>query len=348
MLDTEFLHINDPSDGTHSAHPSATGAGNDELGDAAALDAYSWVVTGVAERAGPAVVAITVPDRRDASGRRLPGGGGSGFLFTPDGLILSNAHVVEGARRIEVLTTTGHTLAADLLGADPHTDLALLRVATPQALPALTLGSARAIRVGQLVVAIGNPFGFESTVTAGVVSALGRSLRAVSGRLIEDVIQTDAALNPGNSGGPLLDAGGRVIGVNTAIIATAQGICFATSIDIAQQIVPQLMRHGRVRRASLGVGAQNLRLPRRYVRHFDLSIESAVRLMEITPVGPAARAGLEDGDIVVAFDGQAVDGIDSLHRLLDAEHIERASSIAVLRRDRRLELPIVPGELPER
>lgn len=348
MFDVEFLSSNDPPDGTQCVRAPATGDSDDMSGGDAVLDAYSRVVTGVAERAGQAVVAIAVSDRRDARGRRLPGGGGSGFLFTPDGLILSNAHVVQGARTIEVMTTAGHTLAADLLGADPHTDLALLRVAAPQPLPTVPLASARGIRVGQLVVAIGNPFGFESTVTAGVVSALGRSLRAVSGRLIEDVIQTDAALNPGNSGGPLLDADGRVIGVNTAIIAAAQGICFATSIDIAQQVVPQLMRHGRVRRASLGVGAQNLRLPRRYVRHFELGIETAVRLMEIVPDGPAARAGLQAGDIVIAFDGHAVDGIDTLHRLLDAERIGRSAPIAVLRRDRRCECAVTPGEWSER
>lgn len=343
MLDNEFSCIGDFSSETPPATASAP-TGNADRENETALDAYSRVVAGVSERAGPAVVAIAVPDRRDARGRRLPGGGGSGFLFTPDGLILSNAHVVQGARRIEVMTTAGHTLEADLLGEDPHTDLALLRVPAPQPLPALPLGSARGIRVGQLVVAIGNPFGFESTVTAGVVSALGRSLRAVSGRLIEDVIQTDAALNPGNSGGPLLDAAGRVIGVNTAIIAAAQGICFATSIDIAQQVVPQLMRHGRVRRASLGVSAQNLRLPRRFVRHFDLTIESAIRLMEIVPDGPAARAGLQAGDIVIEFDGHAVDGIDALHRLLDAERIGRGATIAVLRRDQRREFTITPAE----
>lgn len=347
MLDIEPLYVGDFSSG--ASDTSASDAiGKNDREDTTALDAYSRVVTGVAERAGPAVVAIAVPDRRDARGRRLPGGGGSGFLFTPDGLILSNAHVVQGARRIEVMTTAGQTLAADLLGEDPHTDLALLRVPAPHPLPALPLGSARTIRVGQLVVAIGNPFGFESTVTAGVVSALGRSLRAVSGRLIEDVIQTDAALNPGNSGGPLLDAAGRVIGVNTAIIAAAQGICFAVSIDIAEQVVPQLMRHGRVRRASLGVSAQNLRLQRRYVRHFDLSIETGVRLMEIAPGGPAARAGLEAGDILVAFDSQAVDGIDTMHRLLDAGHIGRRVLIAVLRRDQRREFEVTLGELSGR
>jgi len=347
MLDIESLCIGDFSSETPPTTASVA-TGNTDRENENALDAYSRVVTGVAERAGPAVVAIAVPDRRDARGRRLPSGGGSGFLFTPDGLILSNAHVVQGARSIEVMTTAGHTLAADLLGEDPHTDLALLRVPAPQPLPALPLGSARGIRVGQLVVAIGNPFGFESTVTAGVVSALGRSLRAVSGRLIEDVIQTDAALNPGNSGGPLLDAAGQVIGVNTAIIAAAQGICFATSIDMAQQVVPQLMRHGRVRRASLGVSAQNLRLPRRYVRHFELTIESAVRLMEIVPGDPAARAGLQAGDIVIEFDGRAVDGIDALHHLLDAERIGRVASVTVLRRDQRREFAVTPSELSGR
>jgi len=347
MLDIESLYIGDFSSGTPPTTASVA-TGNTDRENENALDAYSRVVTGVAERAGPAVVAIAVPDRRDTRGRRLPSGGGSGFLFTPDGLILSNAHVVQGARSIEVMTTAGHTLAADLLGEDPHTDLALLRVPAPQPLPALPLGSARGIRVGQLVVAIGNPFGFESTVTAGVVSALGRSLRAVSGRLIEDVIQTDAALNPGNSGGPLLDAAGQVIGVNTAIIAAAQGICFATSIDMAQQVVPQLMRHGRVRRASLGVSAQNLRLPRRYVRHFELTIESAVRLMEIVPGDPAARAGLQAGDIVIEFDGRAVDSIDALHHLLDAERIGRVASVTVLRRDQRREFAVTPSELSGR
>jgi S1-C subfamily serine protease len=340
MLDFDLVSYDDGS------QPSA--APGHEPGDAAeraALDAYSRVVTGVVDAAAQAVVAISVSGRSDEQGRALPGGGGSGFLFTPDGLILTNSHVVHRARHIEVTTTAGQRFAADLIGEDPHTDIALLRVASAQPLPSLPLGSARAIRAGQLVVAIGNPLGFACTVTAGVVSALGRSLRSTGGRLIEDVIQTDAALNPGNSGGPLLDANGRVIGVNTAIIAGAQGICFATSIDTANQVVAELMRHGRVRRASLGIGAQNLPLPRRYVRWFDLPASAAVRVMEVADGGPAARAGLESGDIVVAFGGQAIDGIDALHRALDADAIGRAATVEVLRRDRKLRLSVVPGEL---
>jgi S1-C subfamily serine protease len=338
MLDTD-LHDDEVPFVPDGPAPAGDG------GEAAALDAYSRVITGVVEAAAKAVVAIAVSDRVDDAGRAQPSGSGSGFLFTPDGLILTNSHVVHRARRIEVTTTAGRSFAADLIGEDPHTDLALLRVSSPKPLPVLPLGSARAIKVGQLVIAIGNPLGFACTVTAGVVSALGRSLRANGGRLIEDVIQTDAALNPGNSGGPLLDAQGRVIGVNTAIIAGAQGICFATSIDTANQVVSELMRHGRVRRASLGVSAQNLRLSRRYERWFDLPTASAVRVMEVAGGGPAARAGLEVGDIVVAFNDAPVDGIDALHRLLDAGAIARESTIRVLRRDRNLSLRVVPDEL---
>jgi S1-C subfamily serine protease len=338
MLDHDPDVHTDETPSIHASRP-------DFADERDALDAYSRVVTEVVDAAAHAVVAISVSERVDEAGRALPGGGGSGFLFTPDGLILTNSHVVHRARRIEVSTTAGQTFAADLLGEDPHTDLALLRVSSTQSLPILPLGSARAIRVGQLVVAIGNPLGFACTVTAGVVSALGRSLRATGGRLIEDVIQTDAALNPGNSGGPLLDAHGRVIGVNTAIIAGAQGICFATSIDTANQVVTALMRHGRVRRASLGLGAQNLRLPRRYVRYFELGSESAVRVMEIAAGGPAARSGFEPGDTIVSFDAGVIDGIDALHRALNADAIGREVGIGILRRDRRLELRVTPGEL---
>jgi S1-C subfamily serine protease len=339
MLDPTLILDPDSEPASTRSDPALPDDGDD------ALDAYSRVVTGVTERAAPGVVAIAVAERIDERGRRVPGGGGSGFVFTPDGLVLTNAHVVAGARGIEVLTTAGQRLEADVLGADPHTDIALLRVASAQPLPVLELGSSRGIRVGQLVVAIGNPFGYECTVTAGVVSALGRSLRATTGRLIEDVIQTDAALNPGNSGGPLLDSAGRAIGVNTAIIAAAQGICFSVSIDIARQVVPELMRHGRVRRASLGIGAQNTRLPRRYVRYFDLPADSAVRVVEVADGGPAKSAGIEAGDILVDIDGSPIDGIDALHRMLDAARIGQGAELSLIRRDRKLTVSLVPGEL---
>jgi S1-C subfamily serine protease len=244
-----------------------------------------------------------------------------------------------------VTTVAGRHFSADLIGEDVHTDIALLRVSGQERHAHVALGSARELRVGQLVVAIGNPLGFDCTVTSGVVSALGRSLRATTGRQIDDVIQTDAALNPGNSGGPLLDANARAIGVNTAIIAGAQNICFATSIDSVAAVVQQLMRHGRVRRGSIGVAAQNLHLPQRYVRYFGLEKNGAVRAMEIARGGPAARAGLEVGDIVVAFDDDRVHGIDALHRLLDEASIGKPARLSVIRRDRRLELTLTPIEL---
>jgi S1-C subfamily serine protease len=236
-------------------------------------------------------------------------------------------------------------LNAHLIGDDPHTDLALLKVDPRTSLSTVPLGSAGALRVGQLVVAIGNPMGFESTVTAGVVSALGRSLRATTGRLIDDVIQTDAALNPGNSGGPLLDTSGRVVGVNTAIIAGAQGICFATSIDSARSVVTELLRHGRVRRASLGIAAQNAALPRRYVHFFNLSTDTAVRVMEVSAGGPAARGGIEPGDLLVALDGTPCESIDHLHRLLTVERIDAPVTLSIVRRDRKFEVTLHPVEL---
>jgi S1-C subfamily serine protease len=305
------------------------------------LDAYSRAVMSVYERASPAVVAILA--RHGEDGAR--GGVGSGFVFTPDGLILTNSHVVHGARELSVQTSQGAALTAQLIGDDRHTDLALLKVDPRSALATVPLGTAGALRVGQLVVAIGNPMGFESTITAGVVSALGRSLRATTGRLIDDVIQTDAALNPGNSGGPLLDTQGRVVGVNTAIIAGAQGICFATSIDSARSVVTELLQHGRVRRASLGIAAQNAALPRRYVHFFGLSTDAAVRVMEVTAGGPAARAGVEQGDLMIALDGAACGSIDHLHRLLSVERIGVPVTLTVVRRDRKLELTLRPVEL---
>ena len=318
----------------------ASAAGIDKTADLAPLDAYSRAVMSTYASASPAVVAVLA---RDRSGGR--GGAGSGFVFTPDGLILTNSHVVHGAQTLAVLTPQGLKLDAHLIGDDPHTDLALLKVDPRSPLATVALGSAAALKVGQLVVAIGNPMGFESTVTAGVVSALGRSLRSTTGRLIDDVIQTDAALNPGNSGGPLLDTSGRVVGVNTAIIAGAQGICFATYIDTARSVVTELLRHGRVRRASLGIAAQNASLPRRYVHFFNLSADSAVRVMEVTPDGPAARAGIEQGDLLVELDGTPCLSIDHLHRQLSLDRIDVPTTAAVLRRDRRIELTLRPVEL---
>jgi S1-C subfamily serine protease len=286
--------------------------------------------------------------RRKAQGKETGSGSGSGFLFTPDGLILTNSHVVAEANRLQVSLADGVDADAQLIGQDPHTDLAVLKISVPGALPYARLGNSRAVRVGQLVVAIGNPYGFECTVTAGVVSALGRSLRAYSGRLMEDVIQTDAALNPGNSGGPLVAANGEVIGVNTAIIMPAQGLCFATAINTAQLVVSELLRHGRVRRAGLGIAAQTTPLSRRVIRHFDLPVDGGVRVMEREPNGPAARAGLEMGDVIVQFNGEWVAGIDDLHRLLGAEQVGKQGTIRVLRRNQSLNLAITPLELAAR
>jgi S1-C subfamily serine protease len=305
------------------------------------LDAYSRAIISTYDQASPAVVAVFVR----GEGRLARGGQGSGFVFTPDGLILTNSHVVHGARELHVQTTQGASLSAQLVGDDPHTDLALLKVDPRANLATVPLGSAADLKVGQLVVAIGNPMGFESTVTAGVVSALGRSLRATTGRLIDDVIQTDAALNPGNSGGPLLDTAGHVVGVNTAIIAGAQGICFATSIDSAKSVVAQLLRHGRVRRASLGIAAQNAALPRRYVHYFQLSSDTAVRVMEVANDSPAARASIEPGDLLIALDGTPCESIDHLHRLLSFERIGVQSTLTVIRRDRKFDVALRPVEL---
>jgi S1-C subfamily serine protease len=303
--------------------------------EAEALDAYSRVVTGVAESVSPSVVRIAV----DAARGR--GGSGSGFIFTPDGFILTNSHVVHRAERIKVATPDAGEFAAQLIGEDPDTDLALLRIDAP-GLRALPLGDSRRIRVGQLVVAIGNPYGFQHTVTAGVVSALGRSLRSQSGRLIEDVIQTDAALNPGNSGGPLVNASGEVIGVNTATILPAQGLCFAISINTAQFIAGKLIRDGVVRRSFIGVQAQTAAINRNITRHYDLTIATGALLLAVEPGGPAARAGLQEGDVIVTLDGAPVEGVDVLHRLLNEERIGKTTELAVLRGSKRLEMRVVP------
>jgi S1-C subfamily serine protease len=315
------------------------------VSDEEALDAYSNAVTGAAEKAGPAVVSVEVRHRVARRGRpenEVPGHG-SGFVFTPDGFILTNSHVVHDATRVDAAFADGTRLRAELVGDDPDTDLAVVRT-DPHSSVIAELGDSGRLRVGQLVVAIGNPLGFESTVTAGVVSALGRSFRSVTGRLIDDVIQTDAALNPGNSGGPLVDAHGRVVGVNTAVILPAQGICFAVGINTAKFVAGHLIRHGRMRRGRIGVAGQNVPLLRLARRAHGIDAKSGVLVTGVESKSPAERAGVKTGDIIVAFDGQAVAGIDDLHRLLSAERIGASTTIVVLRGAERLELPIASVE----
>ena len=276
------------------------------------LDAYSEAVIAVVERVGPAVASVSVAARREGSPR---GGSGSGVLFTPDGYLLTNAHVVRGAKRVGVSLTDGSTLEASVVGADEPTDLAVIAVDGGR-LPYAELGSSATLRVGQLVVAIGNPLGFSSTVSAGVVSALGRTMRATSGRLMEGIIQSDVALNPGNSGGPLVDSRGRVVGINTAMILGAQGLSFSIPIDTAKWVLGQLMTIGRVRRGSLGIAGRNRPLPRGTARRLGLAGDAGVEVLRVERGGPAAEAGIVAGDVIVAADGEPTRSVDDLHRLL--------------------------------
>ena len=317
-------------------------------GDAALLDAYSAAVVAASDRVSPAVVHVEVAQvARPAEGEAPRRGSGSGFVFTPDGFILTNSHVVHGARSIQVSFADGAGFDADLVGDDPDTDVAVIRIGGHQ-LSTAALGSSRGLRVGQLAIAIGNPYGFQHTVTTGVVSALGCSLRATTGRLIDDVIQTDAALNPGNSGGPLVNSQGEVIGVNTAIIPFAQGICFATAIDTAKWVVEQLLRFGRVRRGYIGVGGATTPLSRRAVRFHGLAAGAGVRVESIEPGGAAQQAGIEPGDVIIGYDGENVAGVDELHRLLSAERIGKTTKVTLLRRTQKLDLPIRAAEMPAR
>lgn len=324
--------------------------------DESALDAYSRAVIEAAERISPSVVYIEVSSDAGRNQRRNPRsrsaeqrevtGTGSGFVFTPDGFILTNSHVVHGATKIRVALADGRRADAQLIGDDPHTDLAVIRITVPNLVPA-QLGSSQSIRVGQLVIAVGNPYGFQYSVTAGVVSALGRSLRAQSGRLMDGVIQTDAALNPGNSGGPLVNTRGEVIGVNTAMILPAQGICFATSIDTAKFVAGRLIRDGRVSRSYIGVAGQNVPLPRRIVRYYQLEVDSGVLVIsqdETAENNPANKAGVVPGDVIIGFDGQPIRGIDDLHKLLTLERIGQSTDIVVIRGTQKLSLKIVPLE----
>jgi S1-C subfamily serine protease len=322
-----------PSQETQTAAP---------VDDQALLDAYSNAVIGVTERVGPAVVRVETLATRPNSRER--GGLGSGIVISPDGLVLTNNHVVGSSKQIRIRDSEGGVTDARVLGVDPDTDLALLRADVSRNLHFAALGNSKTLRRGQLVVAIGNPLGFESTVTAGVVSALGRSIRSVNGRTIEDVIQTDAALNPGNSGGPLVSSAAEVIGINTAIINGAQGICFAVASNTAQFVLSEIIRHGHVRRAYIGVSAQTAPIPRRHAVVAGIDNTMGALLAQLEPDGPAAQAGLLPGDVVTRLDGVAIHGVDDLIRALDRDRIGRTLQMEVLRMGRARAIDIHPIE----
>jgi S1-C subfamily serine protease len=312
-----------------------------EADDGPLLDAYSSAVTGAVTRTSPAVAHIRV--ERQGKRGRVEGGSGSGFILTPDGYMVTNSHVAGGARVLEVTLPDGRVSAAELVGDDPDSDLAVIKIGAPD-IAHVRFGDSNRVRVGQIAIAIGSPLGFAHTVTAGIVSALGRSMRGQTGRLLDNIIQTDAALNPGNSGGPLVDSRGEVIGVNTAVILPAQGICFAIASSTAERVAAALIREGRVRRAYLGVGGQDTAIARRVVRHFGLQYESGVRVSTVEKDSPAATAGVQPGDIIVAFGASAVRTVDDLHRLLTGGRIGDGVELVLLRRSQRLVLSVTPRE----
>lgn len=328
---------------TDSSPPFQSGLPLGQPTDGPLLDAYSQAVSHVAETVSPSVVNIEVRKNGARTGAHEAGGSGSGFIISPDGLVLTNSHVVHDASRIGVVLADGRRPDAVLVGEDPDTDLAVLRIYAPNLKPA-ALGESQSLRVGQLAIAIGNPYGFQATVTAGIVSALGRSMRAKSGRLMDEIVQTDAALNPGNSGGPLVNSRGEVIGVNTAVILPAQGICFAIGIDTAKHVVGWLVRDGRIRRSYIGVGGQNVKVHRRVVRHHRLPVESGLLVVHLEASGPGEQAGLRDGDVIVEFAGRPVAGIDALHKLLTEETIGKACPLVIVRHAEKINLEIVPAE----
>ena len=336
---------NNHASGAHAAAPTYADR------DLNLLDAYSQAVVQSAEAISPSVVFIEVSKVASAGWnrpRRSPGemrGSGSGFVFTPDGLILTNSHVIHDAGTLNVTLSDGRRLSASIVGDDPSTDLAVIRISAP-GLAAARLGDSERIRVGQLAIAIGNPYGFQYSVTAGVVSALGRSLRSASGRLIDNVIQTDAALNPGNSGGPLVNSNGEVIGVNTAVILPAQGICFAVAINTAKFVAGQLIQNGRIRRAYLGVGGQTVEIPRALVRAQQLKHETGVLVISVEPSSPAERAELREGDVIVALDDNPVRSVDDLHRLLTDARIGSRCKIGLLRQSQKRTVSVLAQEAP--
>ena len=328
------------ADDLQSVRQSDGSSGRPSLNDQELLDAYSHAVVSVVDTVGPSVVSIGIDTRTRTAEAR---GAGSGVVFSSDGYVLTNSHVVHGATALEVSLTDGRRFPASVVGDDPATDLAIVRVEAP-ALPTARLGQSAKLRVGQLVIAIGNPFGFQSTVSAGVVSAIGRSLRSTTGRLIDNIIQTDVALNPGNSGGPLVDSRGRVVGINTAIFAMAQGISFAVPIDTATWVIPQLLTHGRVVRAYLGFGGQSRPVDRRLARTLGLSGQRAIEIANVEAKTPAADAGLKPGDLVIAINGHAVETVDDVHRMLGPDAVGRELTILFARDGRRVEATVVPRE----
>jgi S1-C subfamily serine protease len=336
MINDFYLPLSSPDLGSGGARTLISDSSNDDD----LLDAYSRAVTRAVARVSPAVVKIDVGN---GGGR---GGSGSGFVFTPDGLVLTNSHVVRGSDHLKLTFPDGVTADAMRIGDDPDTDIAVIRTNHLSTSFAI-LGNSKELKVGQLAIAVGNPFGFQFTVTAGVVSALGRSMRASSGRMMEEIIQTDAALNPGNSGGPLVDSSGCVIGVNTATIMGAQGLCFAVGIDTAKYITGQILRYGRVLRSWIGIAAQNVPLPRRIVYEYKLAVSFGVMAISVDPQSPADKAGLRDGDIIISFAGESVSGIDELHRLLTADRAGRHLPLKVLRGVHLVDLNVIPEDRRE-
>ena len=334
-MDDFYLSLSSPGWSSADEQAFTPSVGDDEL-----LDAYSRAVTHAVGRVSPAVVKIDVSDGR------ARGGSGSGFVFTPDGLVLTNSHVVHAANRITLTFLDGAKADAMPIGDDPDTDIAVLRT-DHMLTPTAVLGNSKDLKVGQLAIAVGNPFGFQFTVTAGVVSALGRSMRSSSGRMMEEIIQTDAALNPGNSGGPLVDSQGRVIGVNTATIMGAQGLCFAVGIDTAKHIASQILQHGRVQRSWIGIAVQNVPLPRRLVYEYKLPASSGVMATSVDPESPAGKAGLRDGDIIVSFAGESVSGIDELQRLLSADRVGKRLPLMAMRGVHLIDMTVTPTRRPE-
>jgi S1-C subfamily serine protease len=335
-------------DRDRSASPMANGAtlseGPGRAGNSAdgeLLDAYSNTVVSVVEAVSPSVVHVQVRGSRQG---RPAQGSGSGTILSPDGIVLTNNHVVEGASAIELALTDARRFPARVLGRDPDTDVAVLRAETSERLPSARLGNSKKLRAGQIAIAIGNPLGFESTVTAGIISAVGRSLRAQNGRMIGDVIQTDAALNPGNSGGPLVNSRAEVIGVNTAVIMGAQGICFSVAANTAQHVLTQVLQFGRVRRARLGIGGDQVALPQRLKVRTGLTQDSGVRVIEVQPGSPAHAGGIELGDVIVGLDEHVVTGIDDIFRVLDGSRIDKQVAIRVLRDDKLETIDIIPTE----